>query len=145
MYGVERKTPRGSDGFRQTLKTQKKMKTFTNIISTRADFEAWKLSNDIETQEERGRAVVLIVENDYDIYLLYEQLAGACRKAWQKFGGLDLDCLKNSSAMANITRAVRRRENHYRCSDFVTMAEDRAARVCLARRIWEDWLNDLHK
>lgn len=119
------------------------MKTFANIISTRDQFEAWKRSNDIETQEERGRAVVLVVENDQKIYVLYEQLAGACRKAWKKYGGLDLQYLSNCSVLRAITRAARRWESH--CNGFVTMADDRAARVCLARRIWEEWLYDLHE
>lgn len=116
------------------------MKTFANIIKTRAEWEAWKNSNNYANNKADGLGLVLIVENTRDIYAQYEALADWCYKAFKKYGGLDLDRLAGCGMLKSITRAARVWNNSHG-GGFMGMVEDRAARVLLAADIWGECFN----
>lgn len=104
------------------------MRTYN--VTTRDTFNAWKVSNNAD-----GNGISLYVENGCKLYCIFEQLQNQCIKAFQRFGGLDLDYLTNCSSLKAITRAARQRLAGD--GESWTMDDDRQARAALARHIFE--------
>ena len=115
------------------------MKTFANIIKNKEAFTAWAASNKYQENERAGFSLIIVVENIENIYRQYENLGRMCQKAYKKYGGLDLDYLANCSILKSITRAARVFDNTH--GGRLNMAEDRAARVALAGRLWLECVN----
>ena len=111
------------------------MKTFANVIKTRAEFDAWANTNNLNEHESRAARLVLIIDNTFNIWRSFEWLGNCCRKAFKKYGGLDLGYLSNCSVLKTITREARKYDKTNGGGGF-TMAEDRAARIALAGRLW---------
>lgn len=112
------------------------MKTFANIIKTKEQFNSWAVLNEREKNENNGQIIIINIYNDRPRRLWFESLENDCKKAAQKYGGLDLDYLAGCSTLKAITRAARYAENN--AGGCVGMVEDRAARIALAARIWQN-------
>lgn len=75
--------------------------------------------------------LALCVVNDWNIYRSYSWLLNCCLKQFRKFGGLDLDYLRDSSHLKAITREARKRYGG-------DMEDDREARGFLAGHVLEE-------
>lgn len=104
------------------------MRTYN--VTTPETFNAWKVANNADSN-----GLSAYVENNCELYCIFEQLQNQCIKAFRRFAGLDLDYLTNSGALKAITRAARQRLAGF--GESWTMDDDRQARAALARHIFE--------
>ena len=102
-------------------------------ITTPDTLNTWTAAH--AEQIENGSRLSLYVENVSDIYTQFEWLCACCLKKFRKFGGLDLDYLKESATLKAITRAARKYAAKY--GEHYTMDEDRAARAYLAASVFD--------
>lgn len=91
--------------------------------------------NQFKSMNADGNAISIWVVNSRNLYCRLEALAECCKKKFNKFGGLDMDYLTNSSTMKAITREARKELAKW--DEFHTMQEDQEARKYLAIWVYE--------
>lgn len=82
-----------------------------------------------------GNGISIWVVNSRDLYCRLEALAECCKKKFNKFGGLDMEYLTNSSTMKAISRDARKELREW--DETYTMQEDQDARKYLALWVYE--------
>ena len=82
-----------------------------------------------------GNGISVLVVNSRDLYCRLEALAECCKKKFNKFGGLDVEYLTNSSTMKAISRDARKELKKW--AETYTMQEDQDARKYLALWVYE--------
>lgn len=82
-----------------------------------------------------SNGISMWVVNSRVLYCRLEALAECCKKKFNKFGGLDLEYLTNSSTMKAISREARKELKIW--GETYTMQEDQNARKYLALWVYE--------